>query len=319
MYKKMLVPMDGTRLGETAIPYVKDLSRRLGLDIIIFHVCSPKERRLTKMHQAYVDRIAEILRRKAIKFQQVNGFQSRGTTIISKGKLTTGYPAEQIINYVDEYGVDFILMATHGYSGIKRLTSGSVADKVIQTSKVPVLLVRDGIPDEISYDKWPQKTIVVLLDGSKLAESVLPHVKALAKQRGTEPVDIVLLRVCDRPLISSSYPKTSMTIDRKEHVKKAITLFKQESEQYLTSIGQQLNDNGLIVKPKILFGNPAKEIINYTNRHPYSLIVMATHGRSGLIRWALGSVADRILHEGSSPIFLVRPHKPKNGSNQTTN
>jgi nucleotide-binding universal stress UspA family protein len=319
MYKKMLVPMDGTQLSETAIPYVKDLSRRLGLDIIIFHVCSQKERGLTAMHQAYVDRIAEIMRRQAIKFQQVNGFQSRGMGIIAKGKLTVGYPAEQINNYVDEYGVDFILMATHGYSGIKRLTNGSVADKVIQVSKVPVLLVRDGIPDEISYDKWPQKTLVVLLDGSKLAESVLPHVKALAKQRGTEPVDIVLLRVCDRSSISSSYSKTSMTVGRKEHVKQAMTLLKQEGEQYLTGVGQQLKDTGLMVKSKILIGDPVKNIINYTNRHPYSLIVMATHGRSGLIRWALGSVADRILSEGSSPIFLVRPHKPKNGSNQTAN
>lgn len=319
MYKKMLVPMDGTQLSETAIPYVKDLSMRLGLDIIIFHVCSPKERRLTAMHQAYVDRIAEILRRKAIKFQQVNGFQSRGTAIISKGKLTIGYPAEQINNYVDEYGVDFILMATHGYTGIKRLTNGSVAEKVIQASKVPVLLVRDGIPDEISYDKWPQKTLVVLLDGSKLSESVLPHVKALAKQRGTGSVDIVLLRVCDRPPISSNYSKTSMTVGRKEYVKQAITLLKQEGEQYLTGVGQQLESTGLIVKSKILIGNPAKEIINYTNRHPYSLIIMATHGRSGLIRWALGSVADRILCEGSSPIFLVRPHKLKNESNQIAN
>lgn len=311
MYKRMLIPLDGTQLAELVIPYAKDLAGRLDLDMIILHVSTPEERGLTTMHKAYVERIAKKVKGKSTKIQQRTGFQSRGTEIIARGKLTVGYPADEILRYADENDVDFILMATHGYSGIRRWTIGSVADKVIRASKVPVLLVRAGIPDEISYDKWPKKTLLVPLDGSKLAESVLPHVKVLAKQRGTQPVDVVLLRACDRPLISSQSPKTSMPASRGEHVKQTVALFKQESKQYLAGIEKRLKDAGLTVKSKVLVGNPAKEIIKYAGKSPYNLIVMATHGRSGLMRWTYGSVADRVLREGSNPIFLVRSYRPK--------
>jgi nucleotide-binding universal stress UspA family protein len=309
MYKKILIPLDGTQLAELVIPYAKDLAGRLDLDMIILHVSTPEERGLTTMHLAYVERIAKKVKGKSIKVQQRTGSKSGDNVIIAKGKLTVGYPADEILRCADENNVDFILMATHGYSGIKRWAIGSVADKVTRASEVPVLLVRVGIMDEISYDKWPQKTLLVPLDGSKLAESVLTHVKALAKQRGTQPVDVVLLRVCDRPLISSQFSKTSISVGREEQVKQTTALFKQESKHYLAGIEKRLRDAGLTAKTRVIVGNPAKEIIKYASKSPFNLIVMATHGRSGLIRWAYGSVADRILWEGSSPIFLVRSHK----------
>ena len=115
-----------------------------------------------------------------------------------------GYPPDEILRYADENDVDLILMATHGRTGPKRWTMGSVADKILRASKVPVWLVRALIPDETPYDKWPSKTMLVPLDGSELAESVLPHAEALAKQRDTKLLEVVLLRVCE-PTVAPSY------------------------------------------------------------------------------------------------------------------
>jgi nucleotide-binding universal stress UspA family protein len=141
-----------------------------------------------------------------------------------------------------------------------------------------------------------------------LAESVLPHVEELAKRRGTDLVNIVLLRVCEKPFITADYPESSMPLSWEEHVKLILDHFKQTSTQYLFNVENRLKDAGLNVESKVLMGDPANEIIKYADGHPFNLIVIATHGRSGLSRWAYGSVADKVLHGVMRPIFLVRPH-----------
>jgi nucleotide-binding universal stress UspA family protein len=190
---------------------------------------------------------------------------------------------------------------------------GSVADKVVHASKIPVWLVRAGIPEEIVYDKWPTRTILVPLDGSELAESVLPHVEALAKQRGAELVDVVLLRVCEGATSMPTgqarlmYYEHRVTVDQDEHLEQKMAQRKREAEDYLAGVEKRLTDAGLRVRSEVLWGNPTDEIVVYADRNPFNLIVMATHARSGLSRWAMGSVADRVVRGVSRPILLVRP------------
>lgn len=313
MYKRILVPLDGSELAEVVFVYIKELAGRLGPDVILLRVYSPGERELLPMYQAYVERAAEIISRQSEEVRKRIGIQPGGKAVEARGELAVGYPAEEILRYADENNIDFILMATHGHSGIRRWAMGSVADKVLRASKIPVLLVRAGIPEEIVYDKWPKRTILVPLDGSELAETVLPHVEMLAKQHGAELVDVVLLRVCEHPVIPSDYPPT-MRLSWEEHVKQEMARVRRVSEQYLAGLEKRLKDVGLRVRSEVLVGktlggNPADEIIDYANRNPFNLIVMATHGRSGLSRWAYGSVAERVLLGVSCPIFLVRPVK----------
>ncbi len=312
MYKRMLVPLDGSELAEVVFTYAKELAARLGLDVTLLHVYSPTEQELAPMHRSYIERAAEIVRLHSEEVQKKSGIQPGSKEVETRGELAVGYPAEQILSYADENDIDLILMATHGRSGIRRWTIGSVADKVLRASKVPVWLVRAGIPEEVVYDKWPRKTILVPLDGSELAESVLPHVEAVAKQRGAELVDVILLRVCEPPIISSDYPETIMRLSWEEHVEQQMAWCKGASEKYLAGVEKRLKDVGLKVRSEVLvgkppIGNPADEIIDYANRNPFNLIVMATHGRSGISRWAYGSVAAKVLLGVSSPLFLVRP------------
>lgn len=312
MYKKMLVPLDGSELAEVVFAYAKELAGRLSLDVTLLHVCSPTEQELAPMHRSYTEHMAGIVKLQVEAIQKKVGIQPGGKAVEVRGELVVGYPAEEILSYADENDIDLILMSTHGRSGIRRWAMGSVADKVLRASKVPVWLVRAGIPEEVVYDKWPSRTILVPLDGSELAESVLPHVEAVAKQRGAEIVDVILLRVCEPPIISSDYPEAIMPLSWEEHVEQQMALCKRASEKYLARAEKQLKDAGLKVRSETLvgkppLGNPANEIIDYANRNPFNLIVMATHGRSGISRWAYGSVAARVLLGVSSPLFLVRP------------
>ncbi len=307
MYKRMLVPLDGSELAEVVFAYARELAGRLDLDMTLFHVCAPEERELCSIHRAYVERAVETLRQQSREVQQRTGIGSGRKAVEARGEVAVGHPAEEILRYAGENGIDLILLATHGRSGVGRWVMGSVADKVLRASKVPVWLVRAAVPEEVVYDKWPSRTLLVPLDGSRLAESVLPHAEALAKQRGAEVVEVVLIRVCETPFITVDYPEATMRLTWEEHVEHMKSAFKSGCEQYLQGVARRLSDAGLKVRSEVLTGEPADEIISYVTKHPFNLIAMSTHGRSGPKRWAYGSVADKVLHGVTSPVFLVRP------------
>ena len=302
MYKKILVPLDGSKLAEAAVTYAKDLAGRLNLDVVLLHVCNPVFQQYASMHRMYIEHAATVA---AQKIKQVQEELSGGKAVQAvdvRGELAIGYPPEEILRYAEENKVDIIMMTTHGHSGLMRWAMGSVADKVLRASKIPVCLARVGDADEITAEKWVTRTIIVPLDGSELAEAVLPHVRALAGQCDAELEEIVLLRVCEYPFIAVEYPEEDWT----RYVNWAIENCKNVSEQYLAGVKRRLQCTGLDVRTKVLTGEAADVIIGYAKENPFNLIVMSTHGYSGIGRWVFGSVADKILHGVSSPVFLVR-------------
>jgi len=310
MYRKMLVPLDGSELAEVVFTYAKELAGRLNIDIILLHVANPARGEFAPMYRAYIERAAETIKHQARLVQKKTGIQPGGKPVEAQGELVMGYPAEEILRYADENVIDLILMATHGRSGLRRWVMGNVADKILRASKVPVWLVRAGIPDEIVYDKWPRKTILVPLDGSELAESVLSHVETLAKQRGTKLVDVVLLRVCEPPSTPSySTPELPDTpLNWGAYMQQEVARCRQAAKEYLAKVEKQLKDNNINARSEVLIGKAAEEIVDYATKNPFNLIIMATHGRVGLSRWVYGSVAEYVLLGVSSPILLVRTH-----------
>jgi len=145
--------------------------------------------------------------------------------------------------------------------------------------------------------------ILVPLDGSELAECVLPHVETVA--RGCSAVEIVLLRVCDAPSILADYPEGKGK-SWERHVERMTTNAEQQCNIYLGDMEKQLRDQGFNVRIESRLGKPAEEIINYANESNVDLIIMASHGRSGVSRWAYGSVADKVLRSTCVPVLLVK-------------
>jgi len=304
----MLVPLDASELSVASFPYAKELAARLGLDVLLFHVCPPGERKSVSMQQAEIERKAEIVKRQSEEVQERIGIEPGGKEVQVRGEIAVGSPAEEILRCADENNIDLILMATHSRSGIKRWVVGSVTDKVLRTSNAPIWLVRPGAPEEVVYDKWPGRTILVPLDGSELAKAVLPHVEALAKQRGTESVDVVLLRVYEHPT-PPPYSEYAPVAELEEYIRLESARRKQEAGEYLAEIEKRLKDAGLAVRAEVLVGEPAEQIIDYAGANPANLIVMSTHARSGLGRLAHGSIASKVLQQASSPVVLVRGHQ----------
>ena len=303
MYKHLLVPLDGSELAELVFPYAGEIAASLKLEkLTLLHVIPPEDKNLVELHKGYIERAADTVGNLCRDVQRTKGSAVCAEKIQSRGVLATGNPAEEILRYADDNNVDIILMATHGRTGVQRWTMGSVADKVLRVSKLPVWLVRAGLPPEIVQDHLPTRKILVPLDGSDLAASVLPYAEAVARQSDTGQIEITLLAVCDPTLPATYYAPAPYSWD--EQVKR----WKRKDEQYLAEIGKQLKDSGLDVRSEVLIGKPAETIVEYVAEKRLSLIVMSTHGRSGIGRWVFGSVAEKVLHGVTTPILLVRPH-----------
>ena len=295
MYKRMLVPLDGSKLAEIALSYARHLAGRLpDMEVVLLHVYNPQDVGLAPMHRAYIEQAAVTVR----------GQTEGGVVVKVRGELLAGYPADEIVPYVDKNKINLILMATHGSSGVNRWAMGSVAYKVMRSVKVPVLLIRAGITEEMISDKMRGGSILVPLDGTKGAESVLPHVEELVIQFGVDEMEVVLLGVCEPPDISSDYPY-SMPISWEEHVEQEQIKCKLVAGVYLAEIGKEIKKAGLKVRTELLLGKPASEIIAYASENNSSFIIMATHGRSGISRWAYGSVAEEVMLGTFTPILLV--------------
>ena len=147
------------------------------------------------------------------------------------------------------------------------------------------------------------KKILVPLDGSKLAECVLPHVENIAT--GCSVGEVIILRVCESPSIIADYPEGKNKTWEK-HVGRMTTNAQQQCSLYLGDVERQLRDKGFSVRTESGLGKPAEEIVDCANKNKVDLIVMASHGRSGVSRWVYGSVADKVLRSTCVPVLLVK-------------
>ena len=145
--------------------------------------------------------------------------------------------------------------------------------------------------------------MLVPLDGSKLSECVLPHVEELSK--GCHVAEIVLLRVCEPPTVPADYP-ASLPENWDDHVSSMNKFTRQQCSLYLDEMESKLKARGFSVKTSSRLGDPAEEIVDYASKNGIDLIVMASHGRTGVARWALGSIAERVFRATCVPLLMVR-------------
>jgi nucleotide-binding universal stress UspA family protein len=145
--------------------------------------------------------------------------------------------------------------------------------------------------------------ILVPLDGSELAECVLPHVEMLATTCGAK--EVVLVSVTERVPGFRVMDDSSQPLGERL-VPEAVGKEEKQAQKYLGKIAKTLEAKGIKVSTEVLMGKPAEEIIIYSHRMNCDLIIMASHGRSGLSRWAHGSVADRVFKATTVPILMIK-------------
>jgi nucleotide-binding universal stress UspA family protein len=301
MASRILVPLDGSSLAEQAISCAMTLARALPAELLLlraFWIPTDVQGRLA---EAAVDPqpILYQLETEADSYLSAltEGLRADGMSV--RHYVRHGPAAETILEFADQAEANQIVMATHGYSGLKRWTHGSVAERVLQAARVPLLLVRVSERDPIG-DRPPPMTcnrILIPLDGSQVAEQILPTVTTVAQALHPE---LILFQV------PAAYVSGWMTGDWFLPTPSVLDTAEQDAEAYLSAVAARLQERGLNVVTATLIGPVANCIVDYAEANHVDLIAMCTHGRTGLARWALGSVADRVLRTGSTPILLVR-------------
>jgi nucleotide-binding universal stress UspA family protein len=288
MYKKMLVVLDGSELAEVVFPCAKELAGSLGIDIVLLHVYVPARQEFVPMYRSYIDGAAEKIQSMAREMQKKLGQGARPIEV--HGELAKGYHADEILKYAE--------------------SMGGVADKVLRASRVPVWLVRAGIDGAVPYDQWPSRTFLVPLSSSDVSTTALPHVEMLAKGKSVVPTNVVLLEICEPPSVPTYYSPelTGVPLNWGKFAEEELTRSKKAAVEHLAKVEEQFKTAGITdVTSTILSGKSADEIINYANKNPFTVVVMATHGRSGLSRLVYGSVAESVLFGITNPLVMVRP------------
>lgn len=290
MYERLLVPLDGSLQAENVLPYVEELARRLGSEVILLTACWPNEP-LDRPLRAYLERRASELQSLEVK---------------ASALVVQGDPAEEILTFSEQNDVGLIAMSAYGRSSSDRWNLGSIANKVLQKSRVPIMLTRaSSLEEALSQRKLSR--VLVPLDGSPLAERVLPYVEGLIKGADSE---ILLLRVLE-PFVLPGYVEAFVESvmeaqERKDWKQKQERERQENARAYLSRLGEELRGKGLKVQTAVQVGEAAEGILQYADATSVSLIVLSSHGRSGITRWVYGSIAAKVIEASTKPIFLLR-------------
>lgn len=302
MYSKMLVPLDGSPNSEHILPYARSFAKAFRVPVELLHVIHPdtieafidtaRGRGNDVVHSDLMKTSGEYLNRIARSFPDSPSVQCM---------VEVGQPAEMIIGRAGGDSGILVAMSTRGYSGVKRWLLGSVAAKVLHGTKNPLLLVKadEGARD----DRETLVTrILVPLDGSGLAEKVLPHVAAISKAL---KLQVELVQAYTPPL-SALIPPDYQAAPQDFPGSVVGQALRERAEGYLQEKLAQLLEAGVKeVSSTVIEGEAAHMIIETAQSTGGNLIAMCTHGRSGISRWVLGSVTERVLSHSGDPVLVI--------------
>jgi nucleotide-binding universal stress UspA family protein len=296
MLKNILVPLDGSPLAETALPYATAIASRAGASLTLVRAAQQKwlVGDLTYDAQQQTLQQAEDYLAPFARDLAAQGFN------VQTGVPYGGSAAEWIVEESEIRHVDLVVMATHDRVGPDRWVYGSVAEAVVHRSTVPVVLVRDT--DAVQRFDTSQAVLIVPLDGSDLAESALQIARELAQVISAR---LVLVGVVPKPgqLIAGQAGVIVTYVGSEQADLEA------EARAYLEANMVRLAASGACVETALRFGDAAEEIAAAAQEYAAAAVVMATHGRTGLVRSVLGSVAGGVLHHSSCPVVLIHPRQ----------
>jgi nucleotide-binding universal stress UspA family protein len=298
MYSKILVPLDGSKTAEKVLPYARHLAGKFKIPVELLavldiaematHISAEKARHLDTMIEDGMRASTTYLRGIATTFPEGNVICT-----VEKDRAE-----EAIIGKAGADGGTLIAMATHGRSGMDRFLLGSVAEKVLRGSANPLVLVRAKEEAKTSGEA-PFKSIIVPLDGSELAESVIPLAATMAKRLDLE---VVLFRAYHIPYNAYGGDDGYMV-----NYDELIASVRDEAKEYLDKQVVDVKKLG-VAKVSALSkeGFAGDEIIALGHKTPDGLIAMCSHGRSGVKRWVLGSVTENVVRHSDAPVLVVR-------------
>ena len=310
MIRTILVPLDNSKFGEHALPLALELARRTDATLQLAHVheipaddytigslLGRLEEEIKADDRAYLGKLlADIGKVSAVKTTPV---------------LLDGDTAEAIRDHVHENGIDLVVMTTHGRGALGRFWFGSVADELARSLNVPLLLVRPH-DEDVNYNAIPTlKNVMIPLDGSTLAERAIEPAVAVGTLSDAE---YTLVRVV-KPVVRFNYlPEAATLGDATEKLLDEIAVHQKEecaaARAYLKKVAERLRGRSMRVQTRVLVEEqPAVGIVKEARLSAADLIAIASHGRGGLGRMLLGSIAEKLVRGSGLPVLVCRANE----------
>jgi nucleotide-binding universal stress UspA family protein len=280
---RIMVPLDGSELAERALAPAA---------VMLHHAQPPRELMLTRtirdtimttdLAQDEAPYALEEAGDACLHYLQTVAKEPFLTDLTISEKIGTGDPARVICAQAQEAQVDFLMLTTHGRSGVVHALLGSVAEAVARHATVPTLIVR---PTGETFSDPEHVTCTVALDGSSASEAVItPAAQLVRLFNGT----LHLVRVLPDPQTTGQ---------------------NERAEAYLGALCRHIGQQGVRVTHQLVWGEPVAQIVAVSQQRPTDLVALATHGRTGIDRWLQGSVAFDILRHLAAPTLIV--HAPR--------
>ena len=292
MDKRIVVPLDTSDLAEKVLPYIQLIANGLKAEVHLVTVAEPGAEKLEHPLRSYLTEAAGKLRLDKAAVRQ---------------EVLFGRAADQIVDYSVDNEAVMIAMASRGLSGVTRWVMGSVADKILRGAECPVFLVK--APEPKKENPWRGKRIMICLDGSQVAECVF---RVMDEVSWAPEMDIDLVRVVEPPAVPQGVDQASP--QWKGYADYILSRSELAAKAYIEEIEKPLKKQGRWkTRTQVLFGEPARQIIEYAGGNDVDVILMSTIGRSGLGPWTHGGVASKVVEGASTPILLVnaRRYMPK--------
>jgi len=301
MFTRVIVPLDGSPLAQSALPYALALADAAGIPMTLLQVVAPLATTLDFDWQYDASLEATALARAYDALVPLTqSLHTAGRRVDTQVLL--GDPPAEILHYADRGAQDLLVMATHGRGGALHWAFGSVARKVLTTTDTPLLIVRPSRVPEQPTQPAAIRSILVPLDGSARAETVLPLVRAVAKSSNAQ---VTLTRVV--PLIPSDYVMSSYTTPSElTYLDEITAAARAAATAHLGTLAAEWTAAGVKTDAVVQTGAAANTLLETLTGGGYDLVAMTTHGRTGLSRWVLGSVAERLIEGSHTPVLLVR-------------
>lgn len=302
MFNRILVPLDGSSFGEQAVPTAVAIAKRTGGSLTLVHVHVPSfsstQVRGVRIYDPAMDKAAESARERAVEAvaaRVLSELAIRPNVLVFRG------PAfENLIRAVDDCTADLIVMTTHGHGGPSRTWLGSITDRMTRETPSPLLLVRPHDQESPPLREPMYKRMLVPCDGSALAEEVLPSATALAK---LFEMEIILLRVVSGLFVS---PDPTHSAGQRE-ADQDLPRKTEEAAAYLDEVAERVRAAGVRVSTDVVSSaRPAAAILDCVGAGHVDLIAMTTHGRGGIRKLLLGSVADKLLRAAECTMLIQR-------------
>jgi nucleotide-binding universal stress UspA family protein len=295
-FRSIIVPVDGSPLAEEAIPCALAIAERAhsNVRLVLVH---PQQfpPLLIEPANVYLKALAQRLSER---------LGPRLSSII-----LTGPPARCIARHAGEIGADLIVMTTHGRGGLRRVWLGSVADELIRTVQVPVLVVRPR--EDGSFREFAPKEILVPLDGSPCAQTAVGPTGSLARLWDAEMSLVQMVS----PVAVASDPALPFPTGYDDELTR---VRREAAGDYLRDLAEELRAGGVRASGLALVSDKpvAESLIALGDPAQVSLIAIATRGRGGFRRLVLGSVTDKVLRGAPVPVLVIPPVRTGRGRRQ---